>query len=174
MENEKDLKTLVHDYAVENFKSGLNCAESVYDALLRSGALPVPKETIAMCIGFGGGVGLSGSACGALAAAIMANGAVYGRTDPWSVPQDVRGKENIEKYYRRYNQMVREFIAENGSMTCREICAPFADWHGKERRQNCLRLVAAAASMAYEFLQMTQEEAFALPYGENIAGTDRK
>ena len=66
----EDVKSqLVNDYAIENFKSGLNCAESVYDALLRAGVLDVPKETIAMCTGFGGGIGLYGDTCGALSAA---------------------------------------------------------------------------------------------------------
>ena len=37
MENEKDMGTVVSDYAIENFKNGLNCAESVMDALVRSG-----------------------------------------------------------------------------------------------------------------------------------------
>lgn len=173
MENAKDMKTIVSDYAIENFKSGLNCAECVYDALLRSGALKVPKETIAMCIGFGAGVGLTGSTCGALLAAILANGAVYGRSDPWSVDQEIRGKEIVGKYYRRYNKMTQEFIAQNGSMICLEICKPYEDWHCKERRKNCLHLIAKTAVMAYEFLQMTQDEAFVLPYGNNIAGADK-
>ena len=34
-----------------------------------------------MVLGFGGGVGLSGCICGALSAAIIANGAKYGRKD---------------------------------------------------------------------------------------------
>ena len=72
---EKDICKLASDYAIENFKNGLNCAESVYNALIRAGALDADPETVAMCLGFGGGVGLSGCICGALAASVIANGA---------------------------------------------------------------------------------------------------
>ena len=58
MNNVKDdLCELVSKYAIENFKSGLNCAESVLEALIRAGVLPIAKETVAMCTGFGGGIG---------------------------------------------------------------------------------------------------------------------
>lgn len=58
MENEKDMGTVVSDYAIENFKNGLNCAESVMDALVRSGALKDSPEIVGLCTGFGGGIGL--------------------------------------------------------------------------------------------------------------------
>ena len=61
----KEMCELASQYAIENFKHGLNCAESVYNALVRAGALDVSPETVAMCLGFGGGVGLSGCICGA-------------------------------------------------------------------------------------------------------------
>lgn len=51
---EKDLSVLVSDYAIENFKNGLNCSESVYEALQRIGALDnVSKDTLALAVGFG-------------------------------------------------------------------------------------------------------------------------
>ena len=70
MENEKDMGTVVSDYAIENFKNGLNCAESVMDALVRSGALKDSPEIVGLCTGFGGGIGLAGYTCGALSAAV--------------------------------------------------------------------------------------------------------
>jgi C_GCAxxG_C_C family probable redox protein len=166
---EKDIKTLVSEYAAENFKGGLNCAESVMEALVRSGALKVPKEIVGLSTGFGGGVGLSGNTCGALSAAVLANSAVYGRPDPWAVPQEERGKEIAAKYYRRYNKLVNDFSAKNGSAECREICKGY-DFGSKERRVNCLKVVVSAAELAYDMLQMPQEEAFTLPYGKNMGG----
>lgn len=166
----EEKKQLVNDYAIENFKNGLNCAESVYEALIRAGVLDVPKETLAICTGFGGGIGLYGEVCGALSAAIMANSAIYGRKDPWRVDPDQRGKEVAEKYYRRYNNMVREFKKINGCTSCRAIGAPYEDWHSKERRVHCLKLVGTTARLAYKYLQIAQEDAFEMPYGENMAG----
>ena len=172
MENEKDMGTVVSDYAIENFKNGLNCAESVMDALVRSGALKDSPEIVGLCTGFGGGIGLAGYTCGALSAAVMANSAIYGRPEPWKVDAEVRGSEIAEKYYRRYNRMVQDFIARNGSALCGEICAPYGDFHCKERRIGCLKMIGATAKLAYEYLQMTQDEAFALPYGPNLGGKE--
>ena len=170
MEENKDMRTKVSDLAIENFKHGLNCAECVYDALVRGGALDVDSKTIAMCIGFGGGIGLSGHTCGALSAAVMANGAVYGRPDPWAVPDEERGNEIAQKYYRRYNKMLHDFETAHNGVSCREICSPWADWHCKERRVNCMKLIGATAALAYDYLQMPQEEAFKLPYAKDNMG----
>jgi len=170
--NSTELRELCGNLAVENFKNGLNCCESVYNALLRAGVLKANPSTQAMCIGFGGGIGLSGHTCGALSAVIMACGAAYGRTDPWSVPEDRRMSEIADKYYRRYNAIVHEFEKKCGSTDCAGISAPFEDWHSVERRKACLKLIANTAKMAYDYLQMPQEEAFALPYGKNMGGRD--
>ncbi len=166
-----DLRELCGNLAVENFKGGLNCCESVYNALLRSGVLSgVDPKTQAMCIGFGGGIGLSGHTCGALSAIVMACGAVYGRPDPWAVSEDSRMSEIAQKYYRRYNRLTHDFEEQFGSTDCAELCSRFEDFHCVERRKSCLKMIAASAKLAYDYLQMSQEEAFALPYGENLGG----
>lgn len=165
----ENMRELCGNLAVENFKNGLNCCESVYNALLRAGALEgVDPATQAMCIGFGGGIGLSGHTCGALSAIVMACGAVYGRPDPWSVPAENRMSEIAEKYYRRYNKIVHDFEESFGSTDCAGISSPYEDWHCVERRKTCLKLIANSAKMAYDYLQMPQEEAFVLPYGANM------
>lgn len=163
-----DLSELVSKYAIENFKSGLNCAESVLEALIRAGVLPMDKETVAMCTGFGGGIGLYGATCGALSAAVLANSAVYGRKDPYAVDAAVRGSEIADKYYRRYNALVREFVERNGCTSCEGISAQYDDWEGKERRKYCLKMIGATAELAYKYLTIPQEEAFKLPYGKNM------
>lgn len=169
---EKDIRTMAVDYAIENFRNGLNCCEAVYEALLRSGALKVPKETLAMAVGFGGGIGMSGYTCGALSGAVMACGAVYGRPDPWGTEAEERMTEIQNKYYRRYNHLAHDFVQANGSALCQEICAVYGDFHGKERRKNCLKVVANATGLAVDYLQMSQEEAFQLPYYKNMAGRE--
>lgn len=164
MENQK-ICELASEYAIENFKNGLNCAESVYNGLIRAGALgDVAPETVAMVLGFGGGVGLSGCICGALAASVVANGAKYGRPDPYSVPEEVRGTEIAEKYYARYNNLIYDFTEANGSPLCKDICSKFEDFHSKERKVGCLKMIGATAELACKYLQMTPEEAAKLSY----------
>ena len=163
-----DKRQLVNDLAFEDFKNGLNCAECVIDSLIRSGALDVDPNIRAMAIGFGGGIGMSGYTCGALSAAIMANGAVYGRPDPWEVDPEKRGDEISEKYYRRYNNMVHDFKEAHGAVLCKDLCGKYEDWHSVDRRKMCMKLIAKTAVMAYDYLQMSQEEAFNLPYNDNM------
>ena len=165
-----DVRAKVIEYAIEGFKGGLNCAECVFDALQRAGVMnSVPKEAIAMCVGFGGGIGLSGYTCGALSGAIIANGAVYGRKDPWSVPKEERGPQIAQKYYRRYNRLLNDFKTAYGSPLCKEVTAG-QEWASKDRRLYCMNLIAQTAALAYDYITMPQEEAFILEYKDNMSG----
>lgn len=171
MANE-ELKEKVSEFAVENFRNGLNCPEAVFDALHRAGLLDVPHECIRMASGFGGGIGLTGNACGALSGAIMSIGVVHGRMDPYSVDGSIRGQQMAEQVYRVFNNMTNDFIKENGCLSCKELGSQFADWHCKERRKMCLKLVASTAARAVDYILMDKETAAALPYRSNMAGKE--
>ncbi|MBZ4653756.1 MAG: GCAxxG family protein [Peptococcaceae bacterium] len=67
---EQDLVTKAKDLAAANFKEKMNCAESVFSALRGVGLIDCPAETVALATGFGGGIGLTGYACGALLGAV--------------------------------------------------------------------------------------------------------
>jgi C_GCAxxG_C_C family probable redox protein len=153
----------VAELARESFRGGLNCAESVFDALRRAGVIEASAQSMAMCTGFGGGIGLSGFTCGALSGAVMGLGALHGRRDPWAIPEENRGHELAQKYYRRYNKLVHDFIASFGSVQCREINAKM-EWSSKERRRQCAQIIIDTAAMAYDNIMIAQEEAFRLPY----------
>ncbi len=167
-----DMRARAAEQAMENYKNGLNCSEAVYNALIQIGAIGASSETSAMCMGFGGGIGLAGYTCGALSAAVMAVGAGQGRKDPWATPQEERGKQLQQKYYRLYNNLTHDFDKLSKGVLCRDICAPYPDWAAnKDRRANCMRIIGETAALACDYLQMSQEKAFALPYHEkNMAG----
>lgn len=166
----EELKEKVAELAVENFKSGLNCPEAVFDAIHRAGLIDVPHECISMATGFGGGIGLSGNTCGALSGAIMSIGAVHGRPDPYAVDASVRAQEIAERIYRIFNNMTNDFMQENGCLTCKDIGNPYSDWHCKERRKKCMKLVGTTAARAVDYILMSKEEAAALPYCANMGG----
>ena len=65
--------------AKANFKTGMNCAECVFEAVLSQIDTGLPHEIMCVMTGFGGGGGLFGDTCGALVGAMAALGAVYGR-----------------------------------------------------------------------------------------------
>ena len=166
---EKDQQQLVKDYAEEFFKSGFNCAESVLAALIKAGAVNMPPEMVAAATGFGGGLGLTGNTCGALAMAILANSVQYGRPDPTQIPVASRHTEVSAKHYRRYNNIVNEFIRQNGCATCKELTAAYADnWGSPERRDHCLKIIGTTVQLAYKYLQLSREEGYQLPYGKNL------
>jgi len=78
----EEQKALARKCAQENIRSGLNCSESVLNALLRAKIIDFPEEATALASGLNGGVGSAGYTCGALSSAMISLGAVYGRPDP--------------------------------------------------------------------------------------------
>ena len=57
----------------------LNCAESIFKALLTSCGEECPDSLVRAATGFGRGMGGSGCSCGALTGSIMAAGVLFGR-----------------------------------------------------------------------------------------------
>lgn len=158
------------EYANHNFYNGLSCSESVFEALLRSGAVDesdAPLSACAMCAGFGGGVGLRGLMCGALSGAIMAIGAKTGRKDPRNAKPD--GLYDLE--YLRFNNVAADFEQVMGSALCDDITKPYqAAWGGPERKDHCAKAVAAATEIACRYLDLTTEELKEKTWGKNVAG----
>jgi C_GCAxxG_C_C family probable redox protein len=138
--------------AKSNFRSGLNCAESILNAVLTEVDSGIPPETMCLMTGFGGGGGLFGDTCGALVGAMAALGAVYGRR---AVPADARAA-TAELYgdpglYRLFNRLPNEFKQRFGSTQCRLLTSQWRKtWLCKEHLQFCRRLTIEAAGLAAE------------------------
>ena len=98
--------------AKNNFKTGLNCAESVFEAVMSHIDAGLPRETMCIMTGFGGGGGLFGDTCGALVGAMAALGAVYGRrevpTNAKAAREELYGDPGL---YRLFNRLPNEFKA---------------------------------------------------------------
>ncbi len=166
------LEKKVVEYAMEGHTRGLNCAESIIDALIRAGVPGIPREALAMATGFGGGIGMCGHTCGALSAAVMAVGAKHGRLDPYATPEDARRQELGDKYYRIFNRMTHEFRERHGNVLCGAFTGQAGGWASPARRKTCAGLVKDTAAMACRYLAMNREEAEALKFGPNLAGRE--
>lgn len=59
-----DLVQKAKDNARQNFRDGINCAESVFKAVIDTGITGLEYEAVALSTGFGGGIGLAGYNCG--------------------------------------------------------------------------------------------------------------
>ena len=138
--------------AKANFRTGMNCAESVFEAVLAHVDTGLPPETLCLMTGFGGGGGHFGDTCGALVGAMAALGAVYGRravpTDAKAATAELHGTPGL---YRLFNRLPNEFQQRFGSTQCRLLTSPWGQtWLCKEHLKFCRTLVIEAAGLAAE------------------------
>ncbi len=163
----------VKEKARANFKTGLNCAECVLEAVLSQIDTGLPHETMCTMTGFGGGGGLFGDSCGALVGAMAALGAVYGRRD---VPPDFKaataelyGKPGL---YRLFNRLPNEFKQRYGSSQCRILTSQWRKtWLCRDHALFCRNLVIEAAGLAAEMAVPKDLDRWGgQDFGENVEG----
>jgi C_GCAxxG_C_C family probable redox protein len=163
----------VKERAKANFKTGMNCAESVFEAFVSQIDTGLPHETMCVMTGFGGGGGLFGDSCGAMVGAMAALGAVYGRRD---IPPDFKtGKEDLygtPGLYRLFNRFPNVFKQRFGSTQCRHLTSQWRKtWLCKEHALFCRNLVIEAAGLATEMAVPKDLARWgAEEFGENVEG----
>ncbi len=101
------------EHAVEQFQSGMNCSQAVLAEYAEEHGLP-PDMALRIASGFGGGMGRTGGACGAVTGAVMAIGLVEQASDPRDPVARGRIQETVQSF-------LKEFVARNGSTQCRDL-----------------------------------------------------
>jgi C_GCAxxG_C_C family probable redox protein len=132
--------------AVELFKSGRNCAQSVYAASGAGGAMS-EEQRLAVAAAFGGGMGRTGGTCGALTGALMALGE---RKSALLAEDATAGRDAA---YAEAKKLIEEFQAAHGTVYCRELTGCRLDTKeghdafvaGNVHDKVCVGLVAFAA-----------------------------
>ncbi len=99
--------------AVEKFKQGFNCAQSVLYSYAEELHID-PNLALRIANGFGGGMGRKQEVCGAVSGGILVLGLLYGRGE-----HDV--KEQGEKTYAEVRDLIDAFIKEHGTVCCKEL-----------------------------------------------------
>lgn len=166
----------IRDRARKNFSKGYNCAECVLEAVLTHVDTGLPKTVQKMATGFGGGVGLYGDTCGAITGAVLAVGAVHGRSD---LPEgedrkDVAKKSSKELYgnpglYRLFNQIPNMVKEKYGNTLCREICEKWkGQWLCREHALHCREIITDVAELAASLICSQKEEIASKPFGNNV------
>ena len=99
--------------ATQTFKSGFNCAQSVFSSFADD--LKLDRETtLRMSAGFGAGMGRTQATCGAVSGAIM----VIGST----ISNQHGSAEGInEQIYSKTKEFINRFIEINKTTNCREL-----------------------------------------------------
>jgi C_GCAxxG_C_C family probable redox protein len=101
------------EQAVENFRQGYNCSQSV--AMAYADLYPVDMETIKQISGsFGGGMGRLREVCGAVTGAFM----ILGMENPASDPND---KNTKSANYAAVQHTARQFKERMGSYICADL-----------------------------------------------------
>jgi len=100
--------------ALESFKKGYNCSQSVFSAY--SDIFNVDRDTaLLIASGLGGGIGRTGNVCGAVTGAVLILGLKYGFFKEDEVDL---GKERI---YPKVKEFLKRFEEENKSIICKEL-----------------------------------------------------
>ena len=99
--------------AVELFKEGFNCSQSVFVAF--SHRFGIDEETAKkVSAGLGGGLGRMREVCGAVSGAAMVIGSITAAIDG-------KDSDSKQKNYELVREFVERFTKRNGSIICREL-----------------------------------------------------
>lgn len=137
-----------------NFKSGLNCAQSV--VLAFSDLTGMNREDLLrISAPFGGGVGRMREVCGTVSGMMMILGIVFYNAKAPTI------KEKSELYARE-QELASRFRKINGSIICSDLlsgvtsdCSPKAEERTEEyyKKRPCSQLCADAAEILEEYLK---------------------
>ncbi len=127
------------DDAIECFKKTFSCSQAVLSTFGPEMGL---EKNLALRVAgaFGGGMARMGETCGAVTGALMVIGLKYGKTDV----QDEAAKE---KTYACAREFIDRFLAQHGSIKCRELLTFEIGTPEGQRRfkeENCLALRCTA------------------------------
>lgn len=120
--------------AVNYYKNGLSCSESVVHAAIDKGLCD--KSLLAVATAFSGGMS-SGCICGAVAGAQMVLGANFGKQN---------SKNNEEIARAKAKEFIEEFKTKRKATCCRVLTAGL-EFGSPERKQNCASLVAECSEI---------------------------
>ena len=142
--------------AVELFKKGYNCSQSVCAAFAdRYGYSE--EQALKMSASFGGGIGRMRMTCGAACGMFVLAGLETGCTDG-------ANQEGKEANYRLVQQLAEEFVRRMGSLTCAELLGlskkkyddpvPEARTEAYYKKRPCVKTVEEAARIWAEYLDL--------------------
>ena len=141
--------------AVELFKEGFNCSQSVFTAFAyRFG---MDEETaLKVSAGLGGGLGRMREVCGAVSGGAMVIGSICSATEG-------KDGDSKQKNYELVREFAEKFAKENGSIICRELleldvkmeksAKPEERTAQYYKKRPCVELVECAARIIEEMIK---------------------
>ena len=140
--------------AVELFKEGYNCSQSVFGAFCEDYGF-TREQALKMAASFGGGIGRMRQTCGAACGLFMLAGLETGCTEG-------KNREGKEENYKTVQMLAEEFKRRNGSLICAELLGlskkaptpPTPEERTPEyfKKRPCVKMVEEAARIWEEYL----------------------
>ncbi len=142
------------EQAVNNFKSGYNCAQAVYMAYADLFGME-PKTAAVIAAPLGAGIGRMREVCGTVSGAAL----IAGLAIPCDNPSDMAAKTRC---YALVQQVADRFREANGSIICRELLGiapikesptPSPRTEAYYKKRPCVELVRMSATFIGEELE---------------------
>ena len=140
--------------AVELFKEGYNCSQSVVAAFADMYGF-THQQALKMSASFGGGIGRMRQTCGAACGLFLLAGLETGCTEG-------KNKDGKEANYKLVQELAEEFRKRNGSLMCNQLlgldknaptpATPEARTAEYYKKRPCVKMVEEAAKIWIEYL----------------------
>ena len=147
------------EQAMELFRQGYNCAQSVFAAFCEDLGIDF-EMALRLSSSFGGGMGRLREVCGAVSGMFAIAGMKYGYTNP----KDSKAKA---AHYKLIQELAAKFRAGNHSIICRELLGldagpddpvPALRTDEYYKKRPCAELVGYAARLMEELINKTETE----------------
>lgn len=145
--------------AVELFKSGYNCSQSVVAAFADMYGF-TEEQALKMSASFGGGIGRMRETCGAACGMFLLAGLETGSTDP-------KDREGKGANYALVQELAEQFRQRNGSINCAEllglkkntpvVSTPEERTAQYYAKRPCAKTVEEAAKIWVEYLEKIEK-----------------
>lgn len=141
------------DKALNIFKQGYNCAQSVFAAFSDITGIPYPLS-LKLAQGLGGGVARMREVCGTVTGAALVIGCLYGT--------DEADQQKKQLIYERVREIAEKYKSHTGSIICREVLGeaktnvylpPEVRSDEYYQKRPCARLVYLTASILEDYIQ---------------------
>lgn len=128
-------------YTSECWEKGFNCAESAMRGVCYAQEIDLPEIALKMATPFGGGIGRSEDACGAMTGSVLGIGASLGRTE---------AKESKFVSYKAAKELKGQFQERFNSTQCKILNK--GDFESREHERRCKEFTLESVRIAYRIL----------------------
>jgi C_GCAxxG_C_C family probable redox protein len=128
-------------YTADCWEKGFNCAESSMRGVCYAQGIELPEVALKMATPFGGGIGRSEDACGAMTGSVLGIGAALGRTN---------AKESKFTSYIAAKEVHNLFLKRFNSTQCKVLNK--GDFESQEHERRCKEYTLESVRIAYRIL----------------------